>query len=320
MAIGSHWQTRFDHPTVSETDPNEAAKVSERRRAIEEIALSFLLAIFTVLVSVSASEVEDSLAAQAALQDDSALATDDEPRADEERDGTLALAQRITAVVRRILPSLRILSRWLKSHLEYIARASSSSNPELRATITTFWTEYKRLMLGLARLFPLIQLPGLDEPLEEDLDMRGFLPLRRGHAVSGSGNPEEFNGESPGRQEVHPNEEQLMRISDLLVDVKLLMQTEVSLTRVDRLTLRREVLLSITALPCPLRHSSRSLLLTRRGQCRSALRPRTIQSTSPCALPSPKVAVSETNSRSLKMTTKRSSCGAGGKLLRSFLS
>ncbi|RSH84706.1 uncharacterized protein EHS24_006230 [Apiotrichum porosum] len=226
MAIGSHWQTRFDHPTVSETDPNEAAKVSERRRAIEEIALSFLLAIFTVLVSVSASEVEDSLAAQAALQDDSALATDDEPRADEERDGTLALAQRITAVVRRILPSLRILSRWLKSHLEYIARASSSSNPELRATIATFWTEYKRLMLGLARLFPLIQLPGLDEPLEEDLDMRGFLPLRRGHAVSGSGNPEEFNGESPGRQEVHPNEEQLMRISDLLVDVKLLMQTE----------------------------------------------------------------------------------------------
>lgn len=216
MAIGSHWYCRLDagRNNMGTSDPAEAAK-AERRRLVEDLALSFLFAAFTSLVTVTAVEVEESLAARAG-EDESAVAEDDD---DHEGDDTvLALAQRITAVVRRILPSLRIMSRWLKSHLEYVARASSSSNAELRALITNFWTQYKRLMLALARLFPLAQLPSLDGPLEEDIDMRGFLPLRRGLS-------EETNTD-PQRQDVHPNEEQLMRIADLLVDVKLLMQTE----------------------------------------------------------------------------------------------
>ncbi|CAK9786482.1 hypothetical protein CC85DRAFT_326070 [Cutaneotrichosporon oleaginosum] len=214
MAIGSHWYCRLDASRggpAAGADPAETAK-AERRRLVEDLSLRFLFTVYTALVSVTAVEVEEALAARAG-EDESAIADED----DDDVDTVLALAARITAVVRRILPSLRIMSRWLKSHLEYVNRAAHGSNPELRSTIETFWTEYKRLMLGLARLFPLVQLPSLDGPLEEDVDMRGFLPLRRGNAEESV---------EPQRADVHPNEEQLMRIADLLVDVKLLMQTE----------------------------------------------------------------------------------------------
>lgn len=214
MAIGSHWYCRLDASRVGPGaggDPAEAAK-AERRRLVEDLSLGFLFAVYTALVSVTVIEVEEALVARAG-EDESAVADED----DDDVDTVLALAARITAVVRRILPSLRIMSRWLKSHLEYVSRAAHGSNPELRATIETFWTAYKRLMLSLARLFPLVQLPSLDGPLEEDVDMRGFLPLRRGNAEESL---------EPQRADVHPNEEQLMRIADLLVDVKLLMQTE----------------------------------------------------------------------------------------------
>ncbi len=212
MAIGSHWYCRLDASRGgSSADPAEAAK-TERRRLVEDLSLSFLFALYTALVGVTAAEVEEALAARAG-EDESAVADED----DDDVDTVLALAARITAVVRRILPSLRIMSRWLKSHLEYVSRAAHGANPELRASIETFWTAYKRLMLALAHLFPLVQLPSLDGPLEEDVDMRGFLPLRRGNAEESV---------EPQRADVHPNEEQLMRIADLLVDVKLLMQTE----------------------------------------------------------------------------------------------
>lgn len=214
MAIGSHWYCRLDAGRgLSSSDPAEAGK-AERRRLVEDLSLRFLFAVFTTLVTVTAVEVEEALASRAG-EDDSAVAEEDDSG---EVDTVLALAQRITAVVRRILPSLRIMSRWLKSHLDYVARASGGANGELRVEIANFWTQYKRLMLALARLFPLVQLPSLDGPLEEDIDMRGFLPLRRGLS--------EETATDPQRQDVHPNEEQLMRIADLLVDVKLLMQTE----------------------------------------------------------------------------------------------
>ncbi|BEJ12115.1 hypothetical protein CspHIS471_0205750 [Cutaneotrichosporon sp. HIS471] len=213
MAIGSHWYCRLDASRGGSGigDPAEAAK-AERRRAVEDLSLSFLFAVYTALVNVTTAEVEEALASRVG-EDESAVADDDD---DDDIDTVLALAVRITAVVRRILPSLRIMSRWLKTHLDYVSRAAHGSNPELRAGIDTFWTAYKRLMLALARLFPLIQLPSLDGPLEEDVDMRGFLPLRVGNAE------ESFE---PQCADVHPNEEQLMRIADLLVDVKLLMQT-----------------------------------------------------------------------------------------------
>lgn len=64
-------------------------------------------------------------------------------------------------------------------------------------------------------------LPSLELGLEEDEDMRGFLPVSRGllGRRSGGGGVVES---------VHPNEEQLMRIADLQVDATLILQAQVS--------------------------------------------------------------------------------------------
>lgn len=211
MTIGSHWQARLGANS-------SAGDGAERRHVVENLSLIFLMSVFTSLVVVAAEEAEEALALVNA--DDSAVVDEDEE---------VPLAQRITAVLRRLLPSLRIMSRWLKSHIEYVGRIAPASS-EVARSVTSFWSSYKRLMFALAQVFPLAQLPELDQPLEEDRDMRGFAPLR-GHRAAKS-NDEEI---PPSNGEVHPNEEQLMRLADLLVDVKLLMQTDVGLRALSNL-------------------------------------------------------------------------------------
>lgn len=211
MAIGSHWQARLGANASS-------SEGAERRHVVENLSLIFLMSVFTSLVVVAAEEAEEALALVNA--DDSAVVDEDDE---------VPLAQRITAVLRRLLPSLRIMSRWLKSHIEYVGRLAPGA-PEVARAVSSFWASYKRLMFALAQVFPLAQLPELDQPLEEDRDMRGFLPLR-GHRASASSDDEL----PPSNGEVHPNEEQLMRLADLLVDVKLLMQTDVGLRALSNL-------------------------------------------------------------------------------------
>ncbi|KAH7929298.1 hypothetical protein BV22DRAFT_1144318 [Leucogyrophana mollusca] len=154
------------------------------------------------------------------------------------------LAQRITATFRRTLPALRIANKWLLANFKYVMHSSAAldggrpsyqgvdNKPGSIADIPSFWTQYARFFCALRRAFPADRLPSLTAPLEEDIDMRGFLPLRnlmagesasRGESAARKGNT---SGNS-GREKVHPNEEQLMRISDLLRDAKALAAFEV---------------------------------------------------------------------------------------------
>ena len=96
-------------------------------------------------------------------------------------------------VLRRLLPTLRILSKWLKLHINHV------QDPQ-------FWAGHQKFINSLSSYTP----GSLLNPLEEDLDMRGFIPLARAM--------------TPGttRLDLHPNEESLMRIADLLVDAKLI--------------------------------------------------------------------------------------------------
>jgi len=153
------------------------------------------------------------------------------------------LAQYITAPFRRTLPALRVASKWLLANIKYVAHATPSSGSNqfegLSATdITVFWQHHTRFYNILSRLFPAHKLPSLLSPLDEDVELRGFLPLR--HLMIGDtpsivdtdvrkGN--EVNAGGPqGRGNDHPNEEQLMRISDLLKDARTLAETLVSLS------------------------------------------------------------------------------------------
>lgn len=147
-----------------------------RMQGNETHALEWTLRIFESILTVAATEVETVLA------DTSAIAPD-----------------HISPTLRRLLPSLRIYSKWLKLHIDHLADAP-------------FWATYYRFIESIARAFPLAQLPMCEGQLEEDRDMRGYLPISKGLA----------HGSYSG----HPSAEQLMRLADIQVDATLILQSQ----------------------------------------------------------------------------------------------
>jgi len=149
------------------------------------------------------------------------------------------LAQSITAPFRRTLPALRVASKWLLANLKYVAHAThstaSSQVEEIQGVsisdMPVFWQDYVRFYNALSRLFPAQTLPSLLSPLEEDRELRGFLPLRNlmigDTAVIADTDVRKGNGVTASGPQGgdHPNEEQLMRISDLLRDAKNLAES-----------------------------------------------------------------------------------------------
>jgi hypothetical protein len=153
----------------------------------------------------------------------------DELRDPPAMEGSDDLAQRISAIFRRTLPALRIASKWLRANFKFIMQ-----DPEFKAyqakqankgvdvtkcdehklsahsdTTVYFWKTYAQFVLALSQAFPAARLPPF-VPLDEDRDMRGFWPLKK--LMDGTRD----------RVEDHPNVEQLMRITDLLNDAKIL--------------------------------------------------------------------------------------------------
>ncbi|WRT63530.1 uncharacterized protein IL334_000435 [Kwoniella shivajii] len=211
IVIGSHYHAR--NTAGLEQDP----KLVQRSHEAELRALDLLLGVFEAIMQIGIEELEEF---RSTLGGESALEIEQD---DEDDDGIdTHLYQYISAILRRILPSLRIVSKWIKLDLEYLARQQSSP------TLKSFWTTYKRFIDSVSTVFPIAQLPSLTEPLEEDIDMKGFLPLQRGITIEGGFNSgvNEIEGNDPIVQgEVHPNEEQLMRIADIQVDARLIMQS-----------------------------------------------------------------------------------------------
>lgn len=161
----------------------------------------------------------------------------------------MLLAQSITAVLRRALPALRIASMWLISNADYLAKFDATSpsfkpddvrvSSEVCAAVRGFWSSYATFANALSQAFPIELLPvGTgDLMLEEDVDMLGFTPLRRSlKDRAASRAAKNAAGLPPSAAEagssLHPNEEQVLRLGDLLADANLLAQSEVSNSRV----------------------------------------------------------------------------------------
>ncbi|TYJ58633.1 hypothetical protein B9479_000469 [Cryptococcus floricola] len=239
LLIGVHFRNRSTAGVLPTGNPvtSQDPKVVQRSYEAEGKALEVMLRVWTVYFLVATEEVRDaSLAAGGSLE---GSALDDRPvdgagiRHDE-------MPQLISAVLRRILPSLRLISKWLKLNSSYLLRLSNTrgSNLICSTNLTTAQGDFERqyeAFLGLiGKTFPLDRLPSLEEALEEDIDMRGFLGLVSGSASGGSNGLAKFSAQGQtseqgildGRsaeREVHPNEEHLMRLSDLQVDGKLIL-------------------------------------------------------------------------------------------------
>lgn len=135
------------------------------------------------------------------------------------------LAMRITATFRRTLPALRIASRWLQVNLDYVLGDTRKdiSNVERGLVIndlSKFWEAYTSFATRIVLVFPPTNLPKLKSSLEEDFDTRGYLPL--GGMLTREVPSTELEGQDPrAPEQVHPNEEQLMRIWDIGHDARL---------------------------------------------------------------------------------------------------
>jgi hypothetical protein len=159
--------------------------------------------------------------------------------------GENSLALKITATFRRTLPGLRIASKWLRANNgtlmkdpEFVAfceeersrgnEVTKENSDKISGNSTRtieFWTRYVEFISALAEAFPQSSLPTLTSPLDEDVDMRGYLPLKKlmdeEITTDGQGSPQV-------REKPHPNAEQLMRIFDLLGDARILAELPVS--------------------------------------------------------------------------------------------
>ncbi|KAF8553487.1 hypothetical protein OG21DRAFT_1414234 [Imleria badia] len=223
LSQGALWK----HRMIRDTSPpsNRRSSGLPDSSAIESQILTHVIAIHRVLLEIGAAE----------------LAVPPEDAAEND------LAQRITAPFRRTLPALRIASKWLVANIKYVLHAARSPvgeriSPTGRGTrgvliegLPLFWAKFAQFYSALSGVFPPARLPPLTTPLDEDIDLKGFLPLRDllvdggalTDAVPGNETEGQQNGTTArGREKVHPNEEQLMRIWDLLKDAKSLAELE----------------------------------------------------------------------------------------------
>ena len=218
MAITCHWDIRLREMPESDVNQDEDH---------EGAALWYLFNIAGVMLDVADQEVKDGLGPERlAGLDNETVVVDEVMLGDEDEQSLTALYPYITAVLRRLLPALRIFSKWLKANASLLSENSITQQEE-------FWTTYASFCRHLEALFPLSQLPELSDALEEDFDMRGFSPLKRGMMEPRKATESNDQGARDANighnvSDVHPNEEQLMRISDLLCDGKLIANYAVS--------------------------------------------------------------------------------------------
>ncbi|CAE6499160.1 unnamed protein product [Rhizoctonia solani] len=210
--LGALWRVRMfsDHSPERRRKPKSNERDDEDDTPLETRIVAHLIALYTVLLEIGAREIQEGVG---------------EVR---EGDGRQSekLAQRITGTFRRMLPALRIANKWTKANVRYLqqypledGKGPDTISPSLpntmRPSLASFWRAWSRFDAQLSHAFPLDMLPPVTVDLEEDIDMRGFSPLKWGGNDSDRGTAGESEAAS-----VHPNEEQLMRIGDLIVDAK----------------------------------------------------------------------------------------------------
>jgi hypothetical protein len=128
-------------------------------------------------------------------------------------------ADKVTVVVRRILPALRNYSSWLLTVSNYLVAYNEKDTP-LAVQLIEFWKIYANTLTLLASTFDVVHLPEVDYLLEEDEETLCFIPLSKGTSrryldAHGQQKP---SMNDPGVERSHPNIEMLYRIREFVID------------------------------------------------------------------------------------------------------
>lgn len=196
MAVAAMWSTQVYSSDKGTEQPQE------HQQLVERVILAHIIDLFRVLVTVSSGQIAEAVAAS--LRDETASG---------------GLVRFITAPFRRILPALRVSSQWLRFNIEHIQRHTAgplqgANNRTVGDALRGFWTAYTTFVSQVDRVFPIEQLPKSIILLDEDVELRGFIPFQY------SGISDAMAGLSAiaDSAKVHPNEEHLMRLRDIQQD------------------------------------------------------------------------------------------------------
>ncbi|KAI9726257.1 MAG: hypothetical protein M1834_009058 [Cirrosporium novae-zelandiae] len=135
-------------------------------------------------------------------------------------DSTPNGSEKITAVIRRVLPAIRHYSSWLISTVDFLT-SNVRGETGLQVQIKEMWNIYANTLNLITTTFPIHDFPAIEYLFDEDADTIGFKPFRNGKTAS------RFLTEEKkvkprycdhGIQRSHPNVEMLGRFRDLLAD------------------------------------------------------------------------------------------------------
>ncbi|GAA5975968.1 hypothetical protein JCM11641_002852 [Rhodosporidiobolus odoratus] len=322
-ALSALWDARMSRSSISSNGSSLAPTASSAQlstsasSSTEPHLLLHILSMYTTLLRVSSEETNELFTANSSTTSTSTSTPNDGSTP------MVPVAQNISAVLRRALPSLRILHTWLTYQLEYLSRVearveaserrraarqqcrirtrdrqqrtsdglmgenegsgevemqdaqgsletdtsggggggSGGSDPtaaaasaaqekerigpdELREKMGGMWEAMADFGNSMLVAFPRGMLPtqrlagegrsgsGREEEegvwLEEDVELLGFAPLRRGGGGKGGQGEEGVRGIRRVGRDVHPNEEQLMRVREGQERVERLAESELS--------------------------------------------------------------------------------------------
>jgi len=202
-ALGALWTLRMfrrgSKATKESTPDNKETKERSDPNRMEAVVLTHVIRLHLALVRIAHPQLEEEAV----------------------KSPTGPAAERITAILRRSLQTLRVASKWLRANLEYLSRASgpTRTTPDLTAALAQFWPAYAEMLTLLVRVFPADQLQGINAKLEEEIELSGFSPMKGSLDTNSTG---------PVGQ-VHPNDEYLLRISDILIDAVLIADADVGI-------------------------------------------------------------------------------------------
>lgn len=180
------------------------------RKSVERRVIVHIVDMMRTLVEVGKSQLSEN------IQEDMGR--------DQGKNG-VGLAQLITAAFRRTLPAIRVCSKWLRSNIDYVDNTKySSATPSdgLPDAIDDLWGTYFSFISALGSTFPISELPELTGPLEEDVELYGFASISTSKKNMLMNPHRTVTGQALGQEAVHPNEEYLMRIADVLKDAQLI--------------------------------------------------------------------------------------------------
>ena len=137
---------------------------------------------------------------------------------------------RVSPIMRRVLPALRVYSCWLIWSMPTLTKPLGQGKfyEKLQQDLKKMWSIYVRVMNSLVTYFAREDLPAIEYLLEEDMETLGFVPFQTPlltHRFL-----KHDMARKPARQNVqrhHPHREMLGRIRDIVSDAMKISNQEV---------------------------------------------------------------------------------------------